>query len=49
MKCASVPASAMCQWVIAIHQYSSIYRKMQPYLKNLLEAESKFTRVKHWS
>ncbi|XP_076466624.1 dynein heavy chain domain-containing protein 1-like isoform X2 [Babylonia areolata] len=45
MKKASFPASTLCGWVIAIHQYSTIYRKMQPHLKNLLEAESKFTRA----
>ncbi|KAL8594105.1 hypothetical protein ACOMHN_000817 [Nucella lapillus] len=45
MKKASLPAGTMCAWVIAIHQYSTIYRKMQPHLKNLLEAESKFTRA----
>ncbi|XP_025095393.1 dynein heavy chain domain-containing protein 1-like isoform X2 [Pomacea canaliculata] len=45
MKNISKAASGLSTWVIAIHHYSSIYRKMQPHLKNLLEAENKFTRV----
>ncbi|XP_070211333.1 dynein heavy chain domain-containing protein 1-like isoform X3 [Littorina saxatilis] len=45
MRNASKPAAAMCEWIKAIHQYSSIYRKMQPHLKSLLEAETKFTRA----
>ncbi|XP_035825634.1 dynein heavy chain domain-containing protein 1 [Aplysia californica] len=42
---ASSAASSMCCWVRAVYMYSSIHRKMQPHLKNLLDAENKFTKA----
>lgn len=44
--CVSAAASAVCLWMIAIHRYSTIFRQMQPHLKNLSEAEEKFAKVR---
>ena len=41
----SMAASSICSWVHGVHQYSSIHRKMQPHIKNLLDAENRFTKV----
>ena len=42
----SIAAACICKWVHAVYQYSSIHRKMQPHIKNLLDAENKFTKVR---
>ena len=41
----SQAAAAICSWVRGVYQYSSIHRKMQPHIKNLLDAENRFTKV----
>ncbi|GFO14602.1 dynein heavy chain, partial [Plakobranchus ocellatus] len=42
----SLAAGSICSWVHGIYIYSSIHRKMQPHIKNLLDAENKFTKVR---
>ncbi|RUS83122.1 hypothetical protein EGW08_009111 [Elysia chlorotica] len=44
VKSKSMAAASICTWVHAVYQYSSIHRKMQPHIKNLLDAENKFTK-----
>lgn len=42
----SKAAMGICLWVHSIQKYSYIHRNMQPRLKNLMEQEEKFTRVR---
>ncbi|GFR96322.1 dynein heavy chain domain-containing protein 1-like [Elysia marginata] len=45
VKSTSYAAASICSWVHAVYLYSSIHRKMQPHIKNLLDAENKFTKA----
>lgn len=46
VKSVSKAAMGICMWVHSIQKYSDIHRNMQPRLKNLMEQEEKFTRVR---
>ncbi|KAK7008742.1 dynein heavy chain domain-containing protein 1, partial [Biomphalaria glabrata] len=42
---ASSAASSICAWIHAVYAYSTIQRKMKPRMKDLMEAENKFTQA----
>ncbi|CAL1542045.1 unnamed protein product [Lymnaea stagnalis] len=42
---ASSAASSICAWIHAVYAYSSIQRKMRPRMRDLMDAETKFTKA----